>query len=286
MHRISNNMETVGENFDSLVFLHIPKTAGSTFHTILGERYSATVTKNLFGSRYEDLEIKNFIELTDTHKSKIKLLKGHMPFGLHKYLPGTSKYISILRDPIERVISQYYYIKANTRNPLHEQVVGGNMTISEIVSSGISVGLNNGQCRFLNGDISEYAFNQCNEMMLKNVKENITKHYLWLGITERFDESLLVLANKIGWKKTPYYFRQNTSKTRVKKAATADEDILAIKEFNQLDIALYDFANNILDKEIKKINGFTEQLAQFKQKNAILQKRWGWLPDKVRKYIK
>lgn len=278
-------MESVGEGIDNLVFLHIPKTAGSTFHTILGERYPTVTTMNLFGSRYSDPEIKRFIELPEVTKSKIKLLKGHMPFGLHQYLPGTSKYISILRDPVERIISQYYYIKANTHNPLHETLVGKNMSISQIVSSGVSIGLNNGQCRFLNGDISQYAFNQCDEGMLNNVKENIRKHYLWLGITERFDESLLVLSKKIGWQNPPYYFRHNTSKTRTKKSGTSLEDINTIQEFNQLDITLYDYANKILDDEISKIDDFSEKMNTFKAKNAQLQKRWGWLPDNIRKFM-
>ena len=86
---------------------------------ILNSRYKASQTHNLFGSRYSDSEIKTFISLSDEKKMGIRLLKGHMPFGLHKNLPVDARYISILRDPIERVTSQYYYIKKNkhkTRN--------------------------------------------------------------------------------------------------------------------------------------------------------------------------
>ena len=266
---------------NSLIFLHIPKTAGSTFHTILNKRYDAKHVQNVFGSRYFEPEIKQFVETPNSDKSHIKLLKGHMPFGLHKYMPSKSDYIAILRDPVERVISQFYYIKKNINNPLHETVEGNKMSLKEFVSSGVAIGMNNGQCRFLNGDFDEYPFDGCTEELLRQVKKHVDEHFIWLGLTERFDESILILRDKLGWKNEPNYIRANVSKTR-KKSSSIDPSVLeTIKAYNKFDIALYEYANELLDLEIAKISDFDERLENFKKRNAMLEKRWGWLPDRM-----
>ncbi len=270
---------------ECLIFLHIPKTAGSTFHTILSSRYCKKNTYNVFGSRYSEPEIKQFIELSLESKKHIRLLKGHMPFGLHKYINLKGRYISILRDPAERVISQYYYIKKNSYNPLHAQVEGGNMSIKKFVSSGISIGMNNGQCRFLNGDLDAYGFNECNAGLLDQVKKNINEHFLWLGVTERFDESILLLSKLMGWKKLPCYIRSNVSNIRKPKRKIGCEDMSVIEQFNSLDIQLYKYVNKLLDKQIAKIDGFNEELILYKEKNNKLKERWEWLPDKFRRFI-
>ena len=268
-----------------LIFLHIPKTAGSTFHMILNKRYKSNEIKNLFGSRYSEPEIKSFIEAPVEAKKNIRLLKGHMPYGMHNYLPDESKYISVLRNPVERVISQYYYIKKNTYNPLHNQVEKDGMSISEFVSSGISVGMNNGHCRFLNGDLDEYKFNQCDDILLEQVKENIRKNFLWLGLTERFDESILVLSILLGWKSPPYYIRENVSKNRKSRDSISKEEISVIEEYNSLDMNLYSFANEMLDKQIQEISNFSEIYDAYKSKNKTIQKRWGWLPDRYKRFF-
>jgi len=270
---------------DALIFIHIPKTAGSTFHMIMNVRYPVSETQNLFGARYTDIEIAQFIEKPNKEKEMIRLLKGHMPYGMHGYIPRKSSYISVLRDPVERVISQYYYIKKNTANPLHDKVEKGGMTINDFVSSGIAIGMNNGQCRFLNGDIDEYPFDSCDQSLLDNVKRHIKEQFIWLGITERFDESILLLSRLLAWEKRPHYIRENVSKVRKRKSQVEQKDIDAIKYFNKFDIQLYQMANEQLDAQIGNFDNFAQDLSEFKSRNAIIQRRWSWLPDNIKRFF-
>src|SRR6266446_2152495 len=41
-----------------------------------------------------------------------------MPFGLHRALPQASRYITLLRDPIDRTVSEYYYRRHRRTNPI------------------------------------------------------------------------------------------------------------------------------------------------------------------------
>jgi len=272
-------------NPDTLIFVHIPKTAGSTFHMILNSRYPHSGIQNLFGSRYSEPEIHQFMIRPAETKKHIRLLKGHMPFGMHKHIPHPSQYIAMLRDPVERVISQYYYIKKNVHNPLHEKVEKGGMTIQDFVSSGVSIGMNNGQCRFLNGDLDEFPFGSKDQILLDSVMQHIEEHFVWLGITERFDESVLLLSKLMDWKIPPYYMRENVSKSRVRKSQVDQADINVIRSFNQFDLQLYQFAEGKLNRQIQEIEGFEQDVEQFSVRNRGIQRRWGWLPDKLKRFF-
>lgn len=269
----------------TIIFLHIPKTAGSTFHSILNKKYKTRHVQNVFGSRYSEPAIEAFIKAPLESKKHIKMLKGHMPYGLHQYLPGSSTYIAFLRDPVERVISLYYYIIKNTQNPLHEAVAVNKMTLTEFVTSGIAKGTNNGQCRFINGDFDEYDFEQNDESLYANVLNHIENNFLWLGITERFDESLLVLAELLNWPRPPHYFRGNISKIRKKTSRIDQDSIAVIEKYNPLDRRLYDYANSLLDEQISKIPDFEKKLASYQAKNKKMQQTWGWLPDMIRQML-
>lgn len=274
-----------GESFDTLIFLHIPKTAGSTFHSVLNARYPRDAIQNVFGSRYTEPAIEAFMARPRETHAHIRLLKGHMPFGLHRNLPGRSAYITFLRDPVDRVMSQYYYVRRNPHNPLHERVVGGNMSIAEFVSSGIAPGMNNGQCRFLHGDIDEYAFDECPPAMLDAVRANIDAHFLCVGVMERFDESLLLMSQRVGWASPPHYIRKNVSKTRTSIRSLDDDDREVIESFNQLDLQLYAAARAELDKTLSGMPEFADELAAFKDRNRRLAARWGWLPDRFHRFV-
>lgn len=272
-------------NDETLIFLHIPKTAGSTFHSILKKKYKDRHVQNVFGARYSTPNIADFIKRPLSEKTHIKMLKGHMPFGLHEYLPGPAKYIAILRDPVERVISLYYYIIKNPQNPMHEAVAINRMSLADFTASGVAIGTNNGQCRFINGDIDDYEFNRCDESLYANTIKHIDEHFLWLGLTERFDESTLLLTDLLGWKEAPVYFRGNASRIRKKTSQIEPQVIEGIERYNTFDRRLYDYANQRLDEQISNIPDFKNKLAQYQLKNIKLQSRWGWLPDSIRQII-
>lgn len=263
-----------------IIFLHIPKSGGSTFHTILRKKFKKPEIYNIFGARNHDPEVIKFVELAEAEREKIGLLKGHMPFGLHQHLPGAAKYISFLRDPVDAVVSRYYYIKKNAHNPKHEQVHGAGMSISEFVTSGVVFGTNNCHCRFLTGEIDRLSYGE-NKDLYQNAIDNIERHFLWVGITERFDESILVLAELLGWKKPPYYIKQNVNTARKSKPRLSDDDRKIIASYNQDDQALYQYANEKLDAQINKIADFDQKLADFQKVNQKISRRYAWLPDNL-----
>jgi len=43
-----------------------------------------------------------------------------MPFGFAEHFPGQSEYITLIRDPIARAISDYFFCLKNPSNPAHQ----------------------------------------------------------------------------------------------------------------------------------------------------------------------
>jgi hypothetical protein len=42
-----------------------------------------------------------------------------MIFGLHEILPQAATYITILRDPVDRVMSAFYFVRTYKLHPLY-----------------------------------------------------------------------------------------------------------------------------------------------------------------------
>lgn len=101
-----------------LFFIHIPKTAGTSFRLAAEEMYgkSGIVYDYGVGSNKTSVEITNNIysEPTDYwalyqyfSKNKIKMLGGHVDAAKYASLIGSTKTITFLRDPLQRIYSEY-----------------------------------------------------------------------------------------------------------------------------------------------------------------------------------
>lgn len=237
-------------NYDNLIFLHIPKAAGSTLHPVLERHYNKRTYQTI--SLPEQLEA--FKHLPETERHRICLLKGHMPFGMHSYLAGHSRYITLLRHPVERIVSHYYYDKRNPDHYLYPHIARG-MSLLDFASAGLSGELHNGQVRLLSGHDQDIPCGECTRDLLDTAKRNIEDSFAVVGLTERFDESLVLMGIALGWNWTPYYLNRNVSKDKPVAKQIDPLALKAIEQANQLDLELYDWASL----------RFQDQLAQHKQ---------------------
>jgi hypothetical protein len=145
------------------------------------------------------------------------------------------------------------------------------MSLEDYVRSGIALETDNSQIRALSGDRAA-AFGGCTPEMLAQAKRNIEAHFTVTGLTERFDESLILLKRAFGWSNV-HYVRANVSP---RKDPVPPGALRAIEEQNALDLELYRWATERFDAAIAADAGFADEYARFRRSNA-LYRPWGHL---------
>jgi hypothetical protein len=251
------------------IFMHIPKAAGSTLHGILERQYRKSGIYDIDTSRLH-ASIVEFKQLDNEEKLKISLLKGHIPFGLHEYLPQQSRYITMLRDPVNRVISHYNYAARRPDHYLHDTIIKKKMSLSDYVSSGVTHEMDNAQVRLLSGHDDDLPFGSCDRLMLEQAKHNLTNYFHVIGLVERFDESVLLMKEKLNWRWPPIYVSRKVRAHKASSREVSQELRENIMQYTKLDYELYNFACVLFDQSISeysdKIYG---KLERFQSINTI-----------------
>lgn len=249
----------------AIIFLHIPKTGGVTLSNILQRQYSQDVVYRFDPTDRASAEGLQGLPVAE--RRKIKAIYGHMSFGLHTLLPQTASYITLLRHPIKRAISDYNFVRTNTQHPLHADVK--KMDLATYMKSGATGQLVNGQTRLVSGDWDGErpgipTRNPVSDTDLERAKRNIEDGFVLVGLQERFDESLVLLMRKLGWR-NPYYVKANVTSKTAGNSPVSEQDIALIRRQNGLDLELYEFARSRFMKELES-EGPTLRMALWKLK--------------------
>ena len=91
-----------------LAFLHVPKTAGTALRRVLAEQYGPDRVLELYhGIGADDVERLRRMEARDWQQ--VRAVAGHMEYGIHELIPFPVRYVTMLRDPVDRIVSHYSY---------------------------------------------------------------------------------------------------------------------------------------------------------------------------------
>ncbi len=207
------------------------------------------------------------------------MFRGHMGFGVHHLLPGPSTYMTILRDPIERVISYYYFIRRTSHHYLHDFIRSEELDLKAFVESKAHVMIDNAQTRIISGVWHGPKFGECTHETLEMAKRNLREDFAVVGLTERFDETLFLLKKAFGWRNI-FYIRQNVTANRPRRSELSPATLDAIVKTNQLDIDLYRYATSLFEEQIRRQGpSFAIEVKAFQLVNLLI---WGyWQVRKV-----
>jgi hypothetical protein len=211
-------------------------------------------------------------------RERVRLIEGHTIFGIHEYVPRPCTYVTLLRDPVSLTISQFNFVSRKPRHWLHDAVTSSEMTLAEYVGSGISLETDNSQTRALAGD-TVTPFGGCSDRMLQVAKSNIERHFSMVGLTERFDETLILLRHVFGWSRLSYV-RANVAPQRIRKDQTSPETLRRIAEQNAFDVELHRWASERFEQAIGRVDSFADDLRRLRRVNA-LYRPWGHLTHTV-----
>jgi len=231
----------------TLIYLHLPKCGGTTLNRLIEWEYPPhriySVDPSFFRWSYYRLLRKSPRRLDG-----LRVIKGHMPFGVHRLIGRPSTYITVLRDPVERVISEYYFALHYPLHPQHQRMQ--TLTLEQYATT---TPHHNLQCKLLAGSPAQRDFlaGDCTEQTLEAAKANLAAHFSLAGLTERFDETLALFKVLFGWKLS-HYASFNVGQQRQSRETVPESARQVIAERNRYDVAIYQHVLPLFDQALEE----------------------------------
>ena len=256
-----------------ILFEHVPKCAGTTLVNILGRKYPPRRILHVIPARRED-QINAYADLDEVGRKKYDLIMGHGVYQFRKYLPGEVKAFTFLRNPVDRVISNYFYILDQPGHHLYDRIIGEGIGLKEYLTSGVTRTVHN----YITRAVSLFRLSELTadpQAALETALENLENDFFFIGLVEHFDLSLLLLGKNLEWPDPPYYYRENVSRYPRGKHHDVDSEIIGIiQEQNQLDQKIYEYAVKRFE-ELNQKNPeiLTSQLSAFQLANQQYSRR-------------
>jgi hypothetical protein len=225
--------EKEASNLARLCFVHIEKTAGTSLSNYLNDSFS--VDEICPALTHNDL-----VDLAMSHDLKqYNLLHGHFYLSWLNTAGldfGNTHFITVLRHPLKRQISSnsHWMRDSYNRNYQSHLVVGHNV-----------------QCMRLSPLSTRHGFASTRNH-LDAAKQAIEDFY-FVGIQERFNESLSILARLLGQPEYVSAPRLNVSKSQAPTLPRTLQD--EIMSANWADMELYEYAVSLFDR---KFSGMSE----------------------------
>lgn len=222
-----------------LMFLHLPKTAGSTLRRIIERQFGIDAVYAI-GEPTSD-SIDRLLELPRQRLDSLRAVVGHVPFGLHELLPWPVAYVTLIREPVDRIVSHFHFALRTPGSPLATEVEAAGRSLRRYVEEAPSGPyFNDGQTRLLGSPDARQA-PPATETALERAKARLASAFSVVGLTERFDESLALLRGAFGWRRARYH-REKVGWNRPPMDDIPQEDLRAVADRNRLDADLYAFA--------------------------------------------
>jgi len=218
-----------------IISVHLRKCAGTTFRTQLQSAFQDRVLFDYgdeIGSSWPSSIVKRaasekkIINYSDILVSHYNLIHGHFYKSKYDFIKVEKKYITFLRHPVQRVLSNYFYLKRNISRSNPDSLIVNKLgfSLEEYIRDPDSCNL---QAQYLEStNLDEFDF---------------------VGIVERYDESIQKLSANLG----VYFERANAANVNPKKQGDykLESDIKKlILKYNHIDYELY-------KRGIEKLNG-------------------------------
>jgi hypothetical protein len=238
-----------------LLFDHIPKTGGTGIHLYLRSHYPESRILQMSLKEAWDT-VNEFKGLSQRERDRFYLIHGHYANELIDLVHPETLFITIFRDPTDRVISNYRYILEQPTHYWHRHVVGKKMDVVEFCQDRtISEAWNYLTSHYTHLPLEEIARNP--ERAARLAFDHLKGKFHFIGFLDELDFFMPIVARKMNFRKKFINRRVNSSKPFSSDCVISQDARQIISEVNAADHILYRLA-----KEEWSLSGKFETLPQ------------------------
>ncbi len=237
------------------IFTHIPKTGGISFGAMLSR---------IYGHSFHRLPARTATEMQDLRKLDVigtTCLSCELAYGVHTVMgqSGLNKsacqYLTIVRDPVERFISAYYYPFTIMDHHLKREMTRRGTRLDEFHEFALededpSIKPRcNRMTRWLGaweeGDPFDGSWRhvKLNRYHLELAKLRLQQEYEF-AVLEDLRRSMQLISHELNWRPGAYTILHR-NKNSSKRTDTPNEVRESIADHNHLDVELYEYATDL-----------------------------------------
>jgi hypothetical protein len=217
-----------------LLFSHIPKCAGTSIADYLASNYRPSEVFSI--QRSHDRGETLWENLPSTQRAQYRLLIGHTAHGVRDTFHRDAFRLTVFREPVDRIVSHYYFAKSTPSHYLHERIHASGMSLYDYVKSDLSVETTNYYAWHF-GDFSPEASNNDPLGTADKVEQILVAQYSLIGFTDALDPAMTAVATNC---KFTFPWKQRRMNTTGARTSSIDEKVRdAITERNRADVRLY-----------------------------------------------
>ena len=251
----------------TVIFVHVPKTGGVTLRHVLYANYQPHERLHLQKDLLPWWQAgQRLAELPESERRRIRLMDAcHYPFGFHHLLSQPCTYVTILRDPLERAISNYYYSLSHPENQLHERVRQSKASAGLESVGDPASGHFHSQVLQLAGVPDRQTFFDRSwpkgpvcEDLVEQAKKNLRNCFSVVGIQERYAETLFLCKHLLGLRHISYEPRNKTA-DRPSREDLPPDVVRRIEEQTRFERLLYDYAVTLFEQRFESLRRFLDE---------------------------
>jgi hypothetical protein len=220
-----------------VLFDHLPKCGGTTVGGFLQSAYPYDTIFRISGT-FSLESIDDFKKLSLTQRKKIKLIYGHAADEIIDWANPNSICTTVVRHPVDRMVSHYYFVKRNTKHYLHDKVINENIQLHDYCHLNLSHELENWYVLHFS-KLSKIDILKNPDKAVDLAYDYIKKTYHIVGFQNdipSFIKELKKTAN-IGLRYVNHY--KNKTDNRKSVTEIDENTVNRIIEKNKLDLKLY-----------------------------------------------
>ncbi len=211
------------DNSQPLIFIHIPKCAGTSVRRVFKGWFNDLLYPHYFSEQDKKLALSNIVNINNEDLKYC--LFGHFNrdrgFGIDVKYPNVGQFITIMRDPYDQFVSEFFYLGRQSA-----AFKGG--------EEEFRLYLDNRKANYLN------HFPQ--KLTTKNYKKVIDEQFIFVGLYEKLELSLTIIARLL----SKHYINESLPYLKIggDKPSWVGSYRTAFCKLNPLEELVYSYVKN------------------------------------------